>query len=77
MPTTIKKDITKISIPVSVQDLAESIWQLPPREREALEDILEEKFVKTALRRAREVPRLRREKKLLSLKDIKQAFSRS
>lgn len=74
--TTTKKDTKKVSIPVSVDQLAESIWQLPRKDREALEDVLEERFVKTLLRRAREVPRLRKEKKLLSLKEVAGAFSR-
>lgn len=76
MPTTlIKKNHTRISIPVPLDQLAESIWQLPRKDREALEDVLEEKFVKTVLRRAREIPRMRREKRLLSLKEIEKNFS--
>ena len=61
-------------MPTSLEHLAETIWQLPRKDREALEDILEEKFVKTVLRRAREIPRLRKQKKLLSLKDIERTF---
>ena len=59
----------------TIERLAEEIWQLPRREREALEDLFEEKFVRTALRRAKEIPRLRREGKLLSLETLRQEFS--
>ena len=61
-------------MPTSLEHLAETIWQLPRKDREAIEDILEEKFVKTVLRRAREIPRLRKQKKLLFLKDIERTF---
>ena len=73
---TIQKNSSKISVPVSVQDLAESIWRLPPKERQSLEDVLEEKFVKRVLRRSNEIPRLRKEKKLLSLRDIERVLAR-
>lgn len=77
MPTvTIQKNSSKISVPVSVQDLAESIWRLPPKERETLEDILEKNFVRRVLKRSKEISRLRKEKKLLSLRDVEREFAR-
>lgn len=74
--TLIKKSSVRVSVPMSLDALAQSIWQMPRKDREALEDVLEEKFVKTVLRRAREIPRLRRENKLISLRDIERAPSR-
>lgn len=65
---------TRVSVPL--EDLAESIWRLPRRDREALELLLEKRFVRTVLRRAKDVPRLRRAGKLLTLRDLRQAFSR-
>ena len=76
MSTASAKDTFQTSAHASVEKLAESIWRLPPRQREALGDVLEEKFVKNILRRVRQIPRLRKEKKLLSLKDIERTFSR-
>lgn len=61
-------------IRLNINELAEVFWQLPRREREALEDILEKKFVKTVLRRSKEMSKLRKQKKLLSFKDICQEF---
>ncbi|MEK7501285.1 MAG: hypothetical protein AAB642_04145 [Patescibacteria group bacterium] len=59
---------------IKIDELADVFWRLPRSQREALEDVLEEKFVKTVLRRAKEIPRLRKQKKLLSLSDIRQEF---
>lgn len=65
----------RLALPVSLEDLAERIWHLPRRDREELEDLLEERFVHTVLKRAKEIPRLRRERKLLSLAQLKRAVS--
>mgnify|MGYP001598160273 CR=1 FL=1 len=59
-----------------VEELAENILRLPRRERETLEELLEEKFVATVLRRARQIPRLRKKGKLLTFDKLKQEFSR-
>lgn len=67
---------SRISLPVSLSDLAESIWHLPSKEREALEDLLEKQFVRTVLRRAKEIPRLRKTGKLISLEELKRGFPR-
>ena len=72
--TSIKTTPARISISLNLEELAQSIWQMPKRDRQALEDILEEKFVKTVLRRSKQIPRLRREKKLLSLADLQKEF---
>lgn len=66
----------KLSAPQTLADIAERIWQLPARHRETLEDLLEEKFVRTVLRRSREVSRLRKSGKLLTLRQLKQSFAR-
>ena len=77
MPSILtRKLVSRVSVPVALESLAEAIWQLPRRDREALEDVLEEKFVKTVLRRSGEITRLRKGKKLLSLADIKRSLVR-
>ena len=72
--TIAKTTPARISISLNLEELAQSIWQMPKRERQALEDILEEKFVRTVLRRSKQIPRLRQEKKLLSLAQLKREF---
>lgn len=72
--TVAKTTSGRISIYLNLEELAQSIWQMPKRDRQALKDILEEKFVKTVLRRSKQIPRLRREKKLLSLAELKREF---
>lgn len=62
---------TRVPAPVSLEDPAESIWRLPRRDRETLEDLLEERFVRTVTRRAKEIPWLRKAGKLLTLRDLK------
>ncbi len=66
----------KTSLPVALDALAESIWRLPRRKRESLEEMLEKKFVATTLRRAKEIPRLRKKGKLLTLEELKRGLSR-
>jgi len=65
-----------ISVPVAIEDLAESIWKLPRHDRETLEDLLEKRFVQTVLRRVKEIPVLRKKGKLLSFEQIKNEFTR-
>lgn len=65
---------SQVSIPVRIDDLAETIWRLPSSDREALEDLLEAQFVKKVLRRAREIPQLRKEGNLLSLDELREEF---
>ena len=72
--TSIKTTPARILISLNLEELAQSIWQMPKRERQALEDILEEKFVRTVIRRSKQIPRLRQEKKLLSLAELKREF---
>ena len=76
MPVASPKARTRVVVPISLEDLAESIWRLPRRERETLGDLLEVRFVRTVMRRAREIPRLRKAGKLLTLYDLKREFSR-
>lgn len=64
----------RVSIPIQLEELAESIWRLPRRERETLEDLLEKNFVQRALKRAKNIPRLRKEKKLLSLGELRSDY---
>lgn len=71
-----KSSAPRMVIPISLEDIAESIWQLPPRDRETLEDLLEKKFVQTILRRSREIPRLRKAGKLLTLRQLEQSTAR-
>lgn len=75
-PSSSKSSAPRVADPLSVEDIAEHIWQLPTRRRETLEDLLEEKFVRTVLRRSREVSRLRKTGKLLTLRQLKQSFAR-
>ena len=67
----------QVPVPTTLDDLAESIWRLPRRKRETLEDLLETRFVETILRRAKEIPRLRKAGKLLTLRQLQSEFSRS
>ena len=64
----------QVSIPVPFEALAEIIWHLRPREREVLEELLEKKLVSKVIRRSREIPRLKKEEKLLSLSALRQSF---
>ena len=70
-----KSSTPRVVTPIPLEDIAESIWLLPPRDRETLEDLLEKKFVRTVLRRSREVPRLRKTGKLLTLRQLKQSLA--
>lgn len=65
---------SRVFIPVPLDELAKTIWQLSPGDRETLSTLLEEKFVHTVLRRAKEIPRLRKAGKLLSLKELQSEF---
>ncbi len=60
---------------LSLDGLAEMLWKLPSHDLEAVEDMVERKFVRTVLNRAQEIPRLRKQGKLLSLADLKRVCS--
>lgn len=71
-----KSHSARVTIPVPLQDLAQTIWELPRRDKEALEELLEERFVRSVLKRARQIPALRRQKKLVSLAAMRKEFAR-
>jgi hypothetical protein len=72
----IKSDSGRVAIPIPLDTLARTIWELPRRDKEALEELLEERFVRTVLKRAQQIPALRRGKKLISLETMRKEFAK-
>lgn len=61
---------------LSFEHLVRLLRKLGPSERETLEILLDERFARTVLRRGREVERLRKKGKLLSLDEVQKAARR-
>lgn len=72
---TAKSNSGRIAVPAPIQDLAQTIWALPRRDKEALEELLEERFVRSVLKRVRQIPGIRRAKKLVSLEKMRKEFA--
>jgi len=65
--TTIKKE-------ASLSNILNVIRRLSPPEQETLEALLDKEFSKILIKRGREIGRLRRQNRLLSLQELQHTF---
>ena len=65
----------QVQVPLSLEQLAFALRQVPPKHWEDLEMMLDEKFRKTVLQRGKTAKLRYKQGKTLNLKDLQKEFS--